>query len=111
MACLDRKNQQLTDIKEILEGIRDPDQAVEKNPAFLEICRKNIRLHPAVGTILNHHIANDVFSINMAIGLYLSSKNPEAVPLEEAKEISIRVSMIREVMDKLREASMCEGGF
>lgn len=66
---------------------------------YEKIKNGNINIHPLIWQLLEHHIGNDVYMINLIIGSTVL--DGEVLSVENAKKILNHCHQIKELLDKL----------
>lgn len=66
---------------------------------YERIKNRNINIHPLILELLEHHIGNDIYMINLIIGATVLDGEPLSV--ENAKKILNHCQQIKELLDKL----------
>lgn len=66
---------------------------------YEKIRNGNLSIHPLIWQLLEHHIGNDVFMINLIIGSTVL--DGEALSVENARKILNHCQQIKELLDKL----------
>lgn len=70
---------------------------------YEEVKNKNITIHPLIWQLLEHHINNDIYMINLIIGSTVL--DGEALNEENAKKIINHTKAIKEFLEKLEKLS------
>jgi len=93
------------DIKNIINQITTTSKDNFPFPQFKE----NIPLHPVIREMFTHYIGNDVYIINLIVEDTIDPKEPHPLSLEVTQRILKHTQMIKEFMEKLREATSKKG--
>lgn len=65
-----------------------------------------IPLHPVIREMLTHYVGNDTQVINFMVGAYTEAfDEPQAVPKEVITKILAHTRLLKEFMERLREAT------
>jgi len=70
---------------------------------FEKIKKENITIHPLIWELINHHIGNDLYMINLIVGLTILDGEP--LTEENANKIIKHSKEIQSFLDKLAQAT------
>lgn len=70
---------------------------------YEKIRNQKLSIHPLIWQLLEHHIGNDVFMINLIIGSTVL--DGEALSVENAKKILNHCEQIKDLLNKLGKLS------
>lgn len=70
---------------------------------YERIKKENITVHPLIWELINHHIGNDLYMINLIIGSTVLGG--ESLSEENAKKVIKHSRQIQNFLDKLAEAT------
>jgi len=90
------------DIKNVITTLTATSQDKILFPQFKE----NINLDPKIRELITHHLGNDVYVINLIVGYNIDPSDSHPIPLEDIEKILNRIRMIKEFLEKLREATL-----
>jgi len=66
---------------------------------YAKIKKENITIHPLIWELINHHIGNDLYTINLIIGATVLDN--ETLNPEDAKKVLKHTKEIKDFLDKL----------
>lgn len=70
---------------------------------YEKIKKDNITIHPLIWELINHHIGNDLYMINLVIGSTISDGEP--LSKEDASKVLHHSKQIQDFLDKLSQVT------
>jgi len=95
----------VTFVMDAAKIIDDITTVAKENFPFPEL-KEDIPLHPVIRELFTHYVNNDLNIINLAASVCIMDSEP--VPLAHIQKILGYTRMIREFLDKLRQATFQE---
>lgn len=71
---------------------------------YERIKKEKITIHPVIWDILTHHIGNDLSLVTMPLELMLDPTHPIPLTNEKAKSMLKHAMLIKELINKLKDA-------
>jgi hypothetical protein len=72
---------------------------------YERIKKENIKVHPLVWELIDHHIGNDIHIIQFIVGSHVIADKPESVPPEHGKKVLHQCDEVKKFLIRLREAT------
>jgi hypothetical protein len=75
---------------------------------YEKIEKEKLTVPAVVWELLDHHLGNDLYVINLVVGSHLSGGIREPIPAEEGEKILARCEEIQRFLRKLKELTQTD---